>query len=143
MGVYKDCGRCAQAPGAGGTSFRPSTTTEANSPNSSRTFVHRRFVVVLFILATQLVALPALENAILHVKQVTMKQLSYVVWELLGDYHKRVADTRVLLMSGHAQDSNSLAAALKSGLPFLPKPFGPETLITRIRELLDNDSLSH
>ncbi len=46
-------------------------------------------------------------------------------------------DMRVLYLSGHADDSIVSHGVLEPGLAFLQKPFTPENLARRVRELLD------
>jgi len=43
----------------------------------------------------------------------------------------------LLLMSGHADDHESLQELGRSQIPFLQKPFRPDALVRRVRELLD------
>lgn len=45
-------------------------------------------------------------------------------------------DTKVLYMSGYAEDVDEVRAAIERGQTFLPKPFTPERLLTRLREAL-------
>ncbi len=49
---------------------------------------------------------------------------------------------RLLLMSGHV-DASVLPDVEVSTVPFMPKPFTPERLARRIREVLDADRLPH
>lgn len=46
-------------------------------------------------------------------------------------------DTRVLMMSGYTDRALSLHTVSMPGVPLLQKPFEPELLISRIREILD------
>lgn len=45
-------------------------------------------------------------------------------------------DTKVLYMSGYAEDVDEVRAAIERGQTLLPKPFTPERLLTRLREAL-------
>jgi PAS domain S-box-containing protein len=57
---------------------------------------------------------------------------------------KRVAATRpamkILCMSGYTDDSIVRHAALEPGIPYLQKPFTPQSLATKVREILDGAS---
>lgn len=54
---------------------------------------------------------------------------------------RRFADvrpgTRVLFMSGHAERAIAHQGVLGPGVAFLPKPFTPERLARKVREVLD------
>lgn len=43
---------------------------------------------------------------------------------------------KVLIFSGHSDEVLENLGVMKAGLPFLRKPFGPETLVRTVRELL-------
>ncbi len=58
--------------------------------------------------------------------------------ELASIIREKYSRIRVLLMSGYTEDSMHLQSVLKQGIPFLPKPFGPETLLTNVRAVMDN-----
>lgn len=66
--------------------------------------------------------------------------------EMPGMNGRRLADpvmagrqeTKVLLMSGHTEDAE-LRQAIRAGrLPFISKPFRPESLLGRVREALES-----
>ena len=46
-------------------------------------------------------------------------------------------DTRVLYMSGYADDAALRTSALEPGAAFLEKPFTPATLTRKVREVLE------
>jgi DNA-binding response OmpR family regulator len=46
-------------------------------------------------------------------------------------------DARVLYVSGYTNDAISRKGVLEEGSDFLPKPFTPEVLRARVREVLD------
>lgn len=43
---------------------------------------------------------------------------------------------KVLIMSGHSRNHPSIRDAMKRGAAFLPKPFEPDDLLQRVRELV-------
>ena len=49
----------------------------------------------------------------------------------------------LLLMSGHADDHEALLDLGRSQIPFLQKPFRPDALVRRVRELLDEACRAH
>ena len=49
------------------------------------------------------------------------------------------ADMKVLFMSGHPEDALSHHGVLDPEFAFLPKPFTPESLSFKVREVLDDD----
>lgn len=49
------------------------------------------------------------------------------------------SNTRVLFMSGHSEDAISPHGVLDDGFAFLPKPFTPESLSLKVREVLDGE----
>ncbi|MFZ5896936.1 MAG: ATP-binding protein [Myxococcota bacterium] len=57
--------------------------------------------------------------------------------DLAAAVRARLAGLRVLFMSGHTDHPTVLSGQLGNGTGFLHKPFTPETLATKVRELLD------
>jgi hypothetical protein len=53
----------------------------------------------------------------------------------IGDY--QIGRITVLFMSGYTDDAVVRYSALDGAAPFLQKPFAPQTLARRVRELLD------
>jgi two-component system cell cycle sensor histidine kinase/response regulator CckA len=49
--------------------------------------------------------------------------------------------TRVLLMSGYADSDGLCRRVVQSGMPFLQKPFTPDALARKVREVLDQKKL--
>jgi len=58
-----------------------------------------------------------------------------VMAEALAEIHPRV---RVLYISGYTEDEVLRGRALQEGFPFLQKPFLPNVLARRVREILDS-----
>ena len=46
-------------------------------------------------------------------------------------------DMKILFVSGHAEDAIVHHGVLEPGFAFLPKPFTPEVLPLKVREVLD------
>lgn len=57
--------------------------------------------------------------------------------ELMQKLHAVRSDIKVLLMSGYADEAIARHGALEPGVAFLQKPFSPETLASKVREILD------
>ena len=61
-----------------------------------------------------------------------------------GDLARRIAEhhpaIKVLLMSGYMRDTVVRQNIVRDGVAFLEKPFTPDILVARIREVLDGDS---
>jgi CheY-like chemotaxis protein len=49
----------------------------------------------------------------------------------------RRAGIKVLFVSGHTEDAIVHRGVLEKGTPFLPKPFTPDALVRKVREVLD------
>jgi len=56
---------------------------------------------------------------------------------LADELLRRHPALRVLFVSGYTQDTLAARGVMDSGIAFLPKPFTPATLLTRVREVLD------
>ena len=53
------------------------------------------------------------------------------------EMHKTRADLKVIFMSGYTANAVHDSFILIAGIPFLSKPFGPEALARKVREVLD------
>jgi two-component system NtrC family sensor kinase len=59
--------------------------------------------------------------------------------QLAEQIHSIHPETRVLYLSGYADDAVARHGILNEGIDFLEKPFAPEALIIKIREILDRN----
>jgi CheY-like chemotaxis protein len=57
--------------------------------------------------------------------------------ELAARLEKMLRETPIMFMSGYGQDAVGDHGVLPAGTLFLPKPFTPEVLAARVREVLD------
>jgi PAS domain S-box-containing protein len=57
--------------------------------------------------------------------------------ELAGELADRHPESRFLFISGHSAGAAQQAGLLEEGVPFLQKPFSPEALARKVREVLD------
>ncbi|HTK96183.1 MAG TPA: response regulator, partial [Terriglobales bacterium] len=57
--------------------------------------------------------------------------------ELAEELERRFPRIKVLYMSGYTDDAVLQRGVLAAGSAFLQKPFSPETLANKVRELLD------
>jgi PAS domain S-box-containing protein len=89
--------------------------------------------------AAEAVALAAHHPGIIHLllTDVVMPRTSGA--ELAREIAKTRPETRVLFMSGYTDDSVVRHGVLDSGLAFLQKPFGADSLGKRVREVLDGE----
>ncbi len=62
--------------------------------------------------------------------------------ELAEKLHATHANIKVLFTSGYTVDSLSELDALPTGTEFLPKPYMPETLAVKVREVLNQRTAS-
>jgi DNA-binding NtrC family response regulator len=82
-----------------------------------------------------------------HVGPLELLLTDVVMPQMSGaELAKRVAATRsdakVLCMSGYTDDSVVRHGVLESGMAFLQKPFTPESLTRRVRQVLDAPKVS-
>jgi two-component system, cell cycle sensor histidine kinase and response regulator CckA len=59
--------------------------------------------------------------------------------ELAREFVRRRPGTRVLFVSGYANDAFAQGGLLEAGSCFLQKPFSPESLAHKVRDVLDTD----
>jgi hypothetical protein len=59
--------------------------------------------------------------------------------ELAQEFVRRRPETRVLYVSGYANDAFVGGGLLEAGTWFLQKPFSPEALVHKVRDVLDTD----
>ena len=60
--------------------------------------------------------------------------------ELVEKLEKMHPKTKVLYMSGHTDDSIARHGILEPGIAFMQKPFSPEDLAGKVRQILDSGS---
>jgi CheY-like chemotaxis protein len=75
------------------------------------------------------------EGIELLLTDVVMPQMSG--WELVEKLHATHPDIKVLFTSGYAGDSVSQHDNLPTGTEFLAKPYLPDALAVKVREVLD------
>lgn len=75
------------------------------------------------------------ESIDLILSDISMPHLNGV--ELTEKVLSKHPSQKILLMSGCTQDSAMPASIVRMNVPFLPKPFGPETLADKVAEVLD------
>jgi two-component system, cell cycle sensor histidine kinase and response regulator CckA len=59
--------------------------------------------------------------------------------EAYEEMHRLKPELKVIFMSGYTANSIHESIVLNAGTPFLAKPFGPEALAKKVREILDRD----
>ena len=59
--------------------------------------------------------------------------------QLYDECHVKRPETRVLFMSGYADSAIVQNGVIDNGTSFIEKPFVPEALLARVREILDDD----
>jgi DNA-binding NarL/FixJ family response regulator len=62
--------------------------------------------------------------------------------ELTEQFARLRPDAKVLYMSGYTDDAIVRHGILRSGIGYLQKPFSPDTLARKVRELLDSSGTS-
>jgi CheY-like chemotaxis protein len=88
-------------------------------------------------------AVEALTLAEQHRERIHLLLTDVVMPKMSGsELAKRLAlsrpDTKVLFMSGYADDSVVRHGLIDNGMPFLQKPFTPESMARRLRDVLDS-----
>ncbi len=58
--------------------------------------------------------------------------------ELVGRLSEIHPETKVLYMSGYTDDAIAHHGVLDAGVPFIEKPFSPDALASKVREILDS-----
>jgi two-component system, cell cycle sensor histidine kinase and response regulator CckA len=62
--------------------------------------------------------------------------------DLVGHLSTRRPRMKVVYMSGYTSDEALRRAVVDEGAPFVQKPFGRDTLVAKIREVLDTGRMS-
>jgi CheY-like chemotaxis protein len=86
-------------------------------------------------------ALSAAQNGVaidLLLTDVVMPEMSGR--ELVDRFARRCPSTKVLFMSGYTDDAIVRHGVLRPGTAYLQKPFSPDTLARKVREVLDSQA---
>jgi two-component system, cell cycle sensor histidine kinase and response regulator CckA len=77
----------------------------------------------------------AVEEIQLLLSDIVMPRMNGI--DLARRFREMVPDTRILLMSGYADEPDLRQALPDLTIEFLPKPFTPQELAEKLREVLD------